>query len=268
MDNVRQWKHVQEVFKYWEPSSKVLRKRFVESWAPQTGATSTTIRVLKSDTLEAAKQLTDPLVLIFADDIRPGGCVEAGAGMQEESLFRRSALFRYLTSDLYPIAQDEALYARDVPLLDGGTASFIACPGIKMPRLTSDNKLMPSDATVLKKKIELILQVASEHGHPSVVLGAVGCGVYGSPPRHVASIMKDVLCEYDGVIKDVVIAVIGATVNFFRDAFGPVGSEMYPYTLKPEVHQQSSTTSAPRIDTGLERLLMNRRIVVSYKESC
>jgi uncharacterized protein (TIGR02452 family) len=167
--------------------------------------------VIDADALDVALGLSggsgggDPLVLVLADDVTPGGCVRAGAGMQEESLFRRTALFAHLTPDLYPLAPDEALYARGVPVLLTSEAdgfrplearpprhvAFVACPGIKMPRLTDDGRLRPEDEVTLRRKVRLILRVAREEGHDEVVLGALGCGVWGCPPRHVAQIFAE-----------------------------------------------------------------------------
>jgi hypothetical protein len=145
------------------------------------------VSVVNCDTLEAAMWLDNPLILILADEIRPGGNFRACGYMQEESLFLRSALSRYLVDDLYPIRTLEALFARDVPLLYQGPmdkASFIACPGIKLPRLAGGlNRLLDSDAATLRKKIELILQVAIREKHCDLVLGALRTGAWGCPSK-------------------------------------------------------------------------------------
>lgn len=225
MDNIKQWEYVQEYFKEWTPFYKTKKRTEVYHKKNYLGRWhKTEITVEKCDSLEAVSlfNLDDPLVLIFADDIVPGGCVRAGAGMQEESLFRRSALFKVLTSDLYPILYNEVIYARHVPLVgygEGVKCSFVACPGIKMPQLTDNNMLKECDAECLRNKLRMVIQVACDNGHEYLVLGALGCGVWGCPPRHVASIMKEVLNEYDGALQKVVIAVTGANFNFFKDLF-------------------------------------------------
>jgi hypothetical protein len=168
----------------YNPPSITKRYKYHEGVSiPKTCAT-TDVRVLNADALDVALSMRDPLVLILADDIRPGGCIHAGAGMQEESLFRRTALFAYLRSDLYPLGPDEALYARHVPVLltsemtgyqahGNRRISFIACPGVKMPQLVGD-RLSADDEDVLRCKVRLILQVAAENGVRSgVVCGAV-----------------------------------------------------------------------------------------------
>jgi hypothetical protein len=46
----------------------------------------------------------------------PGGCVKAGGGMQEESIFRRTSIHRCLLKNLYPI-EDKCLYCPDLPVV-------------------------------------------------------------------------------------------------------------------------------------------------------
>ena len=192
------------------------------------------IRVHKKDTLEMALELRDAgnnvMVLIFADAINRGGCVYASAGQQEESLFRRTALFAHLTPDLYPIdEQDELLYAGavDVLLRDEDTTTkmeagvklaFVACPGIKFPRLVAgETRFRDDDITVLKRKVHTILQTACDNGHNAVVLGALGCGAFGCPVRHTAEIFRECLDTYKGCINEVHFAVLGAAYAVFQD---------------------------------------------------
>jgi uncharacterized protein (TIGR02452 family) len=201
-----------------------------------SGSAAVDIRAVKMDTLDAAMNLglRSPLVLIFADDMTPGGCVSGGAGMQEESLFRRTALCGVLTQDMYPIRADEALYAPSVPVLlrseDGGYApvpgprvlvSFLACPGVKMPHLDAENRLRAHDRGALQAKVELILQTAATFGHRDLVLGALGCGVWGCPPACVASVFKETIqrvasrANFDTIC----FAVTGSNHAIFASAF-------------------------------------------------
>jgi hypothetical protein len=137
-----------------------------------------------------------PMVLILADAHSPGGCVLGGGNMQEESLFRRTTLFASLTPNLYPIGPDEALYAGNVDVLFDGdyaplvhvhghahdhalgtTLSFLACPGIKMPPIDCNGRLYPKDAALLKRKVELIMQVHISDQRRSYALGPWGARV-------------------------------------------------------------------------------------------
>jgi uncharacterized protein (TIGR02452 family) len=181
------------------------------------------VSVKKQDTLVAALDVIalNPLVLVFADAYNPGGCVWAGAGMQEESLFRRTALFRHLTTDLYPLKDDEAIYAPDVTLSDGAccaeSVSFVACAAPKMPPIGPDGRLLPEDEALFRTKIELVFDIAMKHGHRSVVLGAWGCGAFGCPPRHVAEIFGGVIERLpENAFECIVFAVPGGNYNFFE----------------------------------------------------
>lgn len=169
--------------------------------------------VIKQDALTVADGL---VILILADDVSPGGNYRCIAGMQEESLFLRSALWRHLTIDLYPIGPTQAIYARDVPFLDGSVRSFIACPGLKMPKL-ENGRLPAKEREELVKKVELIMQVSRKNGHKNLVLGALGCGVWGNPAIDVAEIFKEVLEACQGTFQHVIFAVLGGNYQRFRE---------------------------------------------------
>ena len=217
-------------------SSATLRHRYQDrdasNRALERGAPHMSVH--KRDTLAVALELReagkDVMVLIFADAERPGGCVHGGAGMQEESLFRRTALFAHLTPDLYPIdAQDELLYAGAVDVLlreedpstkvQGGVKlAFVACPGLKMPPLVAGHtRFLDEDAIVLTRKVDTILQTACRHGHDAVVLGALGCGVFGGPVRHTAEIFRSCVDASRCCVNEVHFAVLGAAHSVFLD---------------------------------------------------
>jgi uncharacterized protein (TIGR02452 family) len=202
------------------PELPTRRLKFnVDDLPPMAAFADTDISVLDRDAIEVAldsDSAARPLVLILADAHVPGGCVHAGGNMQEESLFRRTALFAHLTPNMYPLASDEALYARDVHVLFdteengykrlpiGTRLSFLACPGIKMPQMTGNYRLNDEDADTLRLKIRLIVQAGAAFGHTELIAGALGCGVWGCPPRHVAEIFREVLLdEHRGVFKRV-----------------------------------------------------------------
>lgn len=203
----------------YQPRTYAKKYVYDSEWnSEQKILTAAKIQVRQVDTLAAAGTLQNPLVLILADDIFPGGNYLCVAGMQEESLFLRSALWRHLTKDMYPILANEAIYAKDVPILDGNIYSFIACPGLKMPRLI-DGKLSAEDRCVLTKKVELILQVASANGHRNFVLGALGNGVWSCPAKCVADIFKDVLRQNSACYDDIIFAILGANCNTYKIVF-------------------------------------------------
>jgi uncharacterized protein (TIGR02452 family) len=77
-------------------------------------------------------------------------------------------------------------------------------------------QLRLDDVMAMRKKASLIFQTAVEHGHDSLVLGPLGCGVWRSPPQHTAEIFRDVCRTYIGVFKHITFACLTT---------GPAGRE-------------------------------------------
>lgn len=143
---------------------------------------NTIIKVIDNDTIDTAIQIIcknyKPLVLNLADDVIPGECVETGSGAQEESLFKHSNYFLSLQYDrkYYPILHNEAIYSPEITVFKSNekmgwklfdnsiTMDFIACPGLKYPRVITqidDNgksvkRLEDYNIEILKNKIRLI----------------------------------------------------------------------------------------------------------------
>jgi uncharacterized protein (TIGR02452 family) len=164
------------------------------------------VQVYKEDTLDfvIVNKIHNPIILIFADDITPGGCVDSGNGMQEESLFRRTYLSSYLKKEMYPIKNDEAIYCKDVAtermseirnneIINTKFYSFLACPCIKFPEM----KLLDKDIISIKNKIRLMFNIAKKNNHTNIILGAWGCGVYDCNPKDIALLFKEVINEFD-----------------------------------------------------------------------
>jgi uncharacterized protein (TIGR02452 family) len=190
--------------------------------------------VVNGDTLDVTMAMMAdgaaraPLVLNMADISRPGGCVLAGGGMQEEMLFRRTDLCRYLPPEMYPIGPDEVVYSRGVAIIRANEAaryemlrrpwvvSVVSCPGVSMPQLTADGRMLPPDVALLRTKVRAIGHVAARHGHDAIVLGALGCGAFGCPPRHVAEIFREE-CPRFGI--PTTFAILGAVHRTFEEVF-------------------------------------------------
>ena len=187
------------------------------------------VRVDDADTIDCALALLaaglDPVALNLADDCMPGGCVDLGSGAQEESLFRRTTLCGTLDLSMYPILDDEGIYSPGVAVLkaseaDGWapvaperrrTLAFLTVPGVKYPtcdRGSGEARLRARDAERLAVKARLMLQIALDRGHDSVVLGASGCGAWRCPPAHVAEVFRDVLQECRGAFRVVTFAIL------------------------------------------------------------
>lgn len=186
----------------------------------------TKVDVVNADSLATAidlkKQGYDVAILNMASRSNPGGGVLKGAGAQEETLFRRTNLFQ----SLYQFAPFARCYK--VPLSDkqypmdrnfggiytpGATVfrkdeksgyelmkqpvdlSFISVAGINRPELTSDGMIAEHLIEPTRRKMRTIFRIGLHHGHDTLVLGALGCGAFANPPRHIARLFHEVMNE-------------------------------------------------------------------------
>lgn len=200
----------------------------------------TEIKVVNNDCLyEAramlAKQLK-PAVLNMASFRTPGGGVIRGSAAQEESIFRRTdiykSLYQFHTIGLeYDVPQRYKTYPLNFnfggiysPLVTVFRASegnncnllgvpyivdVISVPAVKKPRIEG-GRIVPWVRNVIKDKICQIFDIALEHGNDALVLSAFGCGAYGTPPAEMAELFKEVIDskDYKGVFKAITFAII------------------------------------------------------------
>lgn len=197
----------------------------------------TDVKVVNKDCLEEAVQLIDdgynPAVLNMASGSNPGGGVVNGAGAQEETLFRRTNLFRSLYqyasyADLYGIEKSENQYPLDrnfggiytpnatlfredeskgYKLMDNPCKiSFISVSGVNRPELDEEGLIASHVVETVKNKMRTILRIGLYNGHDSLVLGALGCGAYCNPPRHIAHLFHEVMNEREFAHKYLLIA--------------------------------------------------------------
>ncbi|KAI1112563.1 hypothetical protein F5Y14DRAFT_421553 [Nemania sp. NC0429] len=175
-----------------------------------------------------------PAVLNFANSRNPGGGWMNGAMAQEEAICYRSSLALSLNPDLYPLRKDEGIYSRYVlvmredmssghhqiaveparlPVVSVLTIAALRNPEIRtfqlrtshvvagepdMIRETTRDKHVfrhDHDRDITKGKMRLALRMAARHGHRKLVLGALGCGVFGNPPEDIAHCWLSVLRE-------------------------------------------------------------------------
>ena len=187
----------------------------------------TDIQVVNDDCLAVAQEMAKagmrPAVLNMASRRNPGGGVVGGAGAQEETLFRRTNLFRSLYqfapystqyglekarqqypldpnfggvytpgATLFRLGEREGYRLMDRPI----RLDFISMAGMNRPELVNGGtEITPHLVPGIKNKIRTILAIAVRHRHTSLVLGALGCGAFRNPPRHVARLFKEVLSE-------------------------------------------------------------------------
>ena len=209
-------------------------------------------------TRDLVEQGYNPAVLNMASLYHPGGGVLQGSSAQEEELCRRSTLAISLyqfslpggrygdLADMVGVKRRAERYPMDN--MYGGIYS----PGITFFRGTQeegyalldetfqaavisvaslnynpkhghnilDNGNIPeADKPVLKEKIRTILRIGALKGHDSLVLGALGCGAFCTPPAQMARLFHQVMDEpeFQGRFRKIVFAIIdGPSSNNFK----------------------------------------------------
>ncbi|KAH7391995.1 hypothetical protein DE146DRAFT_661383 [Phaeosphaeria sp. MPI-PUGE-AT-0046c] len=196
------------------------------------------VKVYNSDAFALARTLQPTVgkvgVLNLASNYEPGGGWRRTISRtQEEALCYSSTLYSTFNPEWYPwpnmgpgscagIISPNVVVFKDT--LDNDCAEFedhqrhvltvitVAAPC--GPRVTEDRQdfAKESDKTELRDRIVLILRMAATNNVTSLVLGAMGCGAYGCPPRAVAREMKAVLesQEFRGWFEDIFFAVYAA----------------------------------------------------------
>ena len=87
---------------------------------------------------------------------------------------------------------------------------FISVSAIKHPPLSSDGHMTRASVERTRRKIRTMLSMCLQEGVDNVVLGAFGCGAYGTPPSEMAKIFRHVLIneEYASRFNAIVFAII------------------------------------------------------------
>lgn len=195
----------------------------------------TDVRVINKDCLYVAEELVNieglyPAVLNMASFKRPGGGVKTGSAAQEENLCRRTNLYPSIEKFAdqkhkvhYPLDINfGAIYSPVVSVFRLSeetdyqfmilpfTVDVISCAAIKNPKLNADGTLEEKSRDILRNKIRTIFNVALYWKNDSLVLGAFGCGAYGTPPEEMAKLFKEVMSErpYKHAFKKIVFAIL------------------------------------------------------------
>lgn len=194
---------------------------FLSTPAACAAGTPTHISVINADMLDTALSFSEKghktLVLNMANPDIPGGspCI---VGAQEEDLFRRTNLHKYLPYKLYPLYKHVVL-STDVevaykgirekyaPLETPVKIDIISAAAVR--NIACGIYLRPSDARTMYEKIHAIFKVALENKYDTLVLSAFGCGGFNCPPEHVSAIFKRIieLDEFKTAFQNIVFAI-------------------------------------------------------------
>ena len=224
------WLNLQELCKTIDPPSQPSTKIIYNNEPFTKKYDKSTIRFYNTDCVDLALSMIhlNPLVLNLSDDVWAGGWVSSGSGALEESIFRRTNYFQSLLQNMYPILPNEAIYSPQISVIKTSEKTnweliptneiqkldFIAIPGLKYPEtitVNNEKRLFDRDVEILKKKIKLIIQIAVDKHHDTIILGAMGCGAFLCPRKHVSQIFKEVLDECDGVVLNYYFAIMTTT---------------------------------------------------------
>lgn len=197
-----------------------------EASADNRRDTPATIVVVNADTLTTAIDLKltglDPLVLNMASSYCPGGGVAKGCRAQEEVLFRRTNYFLCTNGKLYPIKDDEFITTDGVTVIKDENYNvlreykeldFIAIAAPRKPPTAWDDEgelvyMDKEDRDLMSSKIDSIFRYAVYQGKDSLVLGALGCGAYGNPPKLVRDMFQEALDKYRYYFDNITFAVL------------------------------------------------------------
>ena len=243
----------------------------------------TIVEVQNIDCLYAGVKLKErgynPAVLNMASRRNPGGGVATGAGAQEETLFRRTNLFRSLyqfapyaeqygikhSHHQYPLDRNfggvytpDAIYFREseqngYALLEKPVSlSFITVAGMNRPDLTTGGMIANHHVEPIKNKIRSIFRIGLIHSHDSLVLGALGCGAFRNPPRHVARLFHEVMDEpeFKNKYRRIVFAILDDHNANHRH--NPVGN------FRPFAEEFDNTGNKESLSTDTIRILSEK----------
>ena len=205
----------------------------------------------------------NPALLNMASLYHPGGGVLTGSSAQEEDLCRRSnlaiSLYQFSLpggqygdlADMVHVKRREerypmdntygGIYSPDITFFRGMRdegyvlldepfkAAVISVASLNYnPRhghSQLDNGIIPEqDKPILKEKIRTILRIGALKKHDSLVLGALGCGAFCTPPAQMARLFHQVLNEqeFQDRFKKIVFAIIDSPSS---NNFKPVRKE-------------------------------------------
>ncbi|KAJ2757951.1 hypothetical protein IWQ56_006133 [Coemansia nantahalensis] len=187
------------------------------------------IRVVDADPISVAERLVElrpdhqrpPAVLVFGSKGTPGGNYKRGAGSQEEEMVRRSSLAHNLEDPYgfdparawsYPLPEFGGVYSPDVAVIRDSEHDGYAfreepvyVPFINVAPYANvhvgevnhcgrkANRIVEDTARNYRRKMEVILNIARDQGHQSIVLGAFGCNASATVVSQMAQMWKEVI---------------------------------------------------------------------------
>lgn len=211
---------------YWGSKIYHGRESFgVETYSRFTEPTE--IQVIDSDTVTALFKNTDNTakvaLLNFASYKYAGGGFIRGSLAQEESICHASTLYNVLkdmddmfyeehredlNSGLY---RDEAIFSPYIkffkPEYKPREASVITCAAVNKNAAEKKGITEVESSKAMQSRVNFIMDIAVERGVDTLILGAYGCGVFGSNPHKIAGYFARYIIEHPFAFKKIVFAI-------------------------------------------------------------
>jgi uncharacterized protein (TIGR02452 family) len=189
--------------------------------------------------------IINPVGINMANCFHRGGGVKDGTSAQEESLCRRSNLYKVLKTQNYPLKEKGGKYSPRIQIFrefgDGKSGyklmekvedvAIISVAAYDLRDGSMDRQdlgLPPSGGlddensegykkfiSGTREKFSNMLRVLWHQKHQDIVLGALGCGAFKNPPKLIAKIFKEILesNEFKGAFRSVDFAVLNIFPN-------------------------------------------------------
>lgn len=206
--------------------------------------------LVKSTTTEAIYNYigsgTKLAVLNFASYKNPGGMFMNGSMAQEESLCHESTLYLvlYKCTPFYEYNRDHlnnsfydhrVLYTPNIIFESKDhskqrVADVITCAFPNLAPALRYGKYINLEyyLDVLEHRIESILYTAYTEDVDTLILGAIGCGVFKNSPTVVADIFAKQIKKYDHSFANIAFAIPDEnTYNIFKDIFTTTELKFY-----------------------------------------
>lgn len=195
--------------------------------------------IVNNDCIDVTRALTDlykedkVAMLNMANSVQPGGHYLLGQLAQEESIFYRTNIYKFLDPENmsgeddfvhkhYPLSNVGGLYVPNVlAIRRSESSSYALCEAFHINVICvagldmrySGAYFHDTHGVVIKNKIRSIFRIAIEKGQTILVLGALGCGAFNNNPRIVAGFFKEVIQETKGFFKAIVFSIYSEKRN-------------------------------------------------------
>jgi uncharacterized protein (TIGR02452 family) len=217
----------------------------------------TKVYVTERDCLEASAVMATlensgrPLVLNMANAYNCGGSFFGPRGSQEEYLIRNTSLIASLwphrrrddhrwpegkkclpsiycetaTAIYYPFTHCGAIYTPTVHVFNFFHFCSILSLAQQDLRRSSSSSSHPFDYNLTIQNFRTLFSVAAGQGHTTLILGAIGCGVFKNPPDEICQAFAELIFpggEFHGVFETIIFAIIKSEENLtaFERVFG------------------------------------------------